>query len=271
MVNPITPPPDAEVKCKNNRLMMGKIAPSGGSKQNGIQVQSQEFLENLGEELRQAIWPVYNHDIFCSKVQADPEIMDYKSGSIQETLLHRWKIHFPNFLSLKQCLWNIFQGVSIWQYWGRSCSFGDWSDAQCWQCQRCHTFTSSLSIQTLWGRQSELSYVTQTPFCSSFFQQLLIESGANVCEKDHQGDEPIHSAAKSGCVDLLHLLIDHGAQMCIPGHQKNTVKHYAAKYGRVDLIQFLIKKGCPAGLRNALNETPLHLAAGYYTRGKMRF
>ncbi len=97
--------------------------------------------------------------------------------------------------------------------------------------------------------------------------QILIERGASVTEKDNSGDQPIHSAAKSGCRDLLDMLQKEGVEICTSGHQGNKVIHYACKFGRFELVQFLVKKGCPVGLRNNLKETPLHLAAAHYTQG----
>ena len=95
---------------------------------------------------------------------------------------------------------------------------------------------------------------------------MLIEKGAQIDEKDDLGDQPIHSAAKSGCMQCLKLLHENGTNMCSKGHLENTVMHYAAKKGRLQLIEHLLKLGCPANIENALQETPLHLAASHYTK-----
>ena len=46
---------------------------------------------------------------------------------------------------------------------------------------------------------------------------MLIDHGASIEEKDDFGDQPIHSAAKSGCLESLKLLHDQGAYMCGKG------------------------------------------------------
>ena len=96
---------------------------------------------------------------------------------------------------------------------------------------------------------------------------MLIEKGAPIEEKDDLGDQPIHSAAKSGCMGCLGLLHENGAFFCSKGHLDNTVIHYAAKKGRLQLIDTLLQKGGDlVNLENALKETPLHLACSHYTK-----
>ncbi len=43
----------------------------------------------LGELLRKAIYPIYNHERFSSTLKQYPDILEDKLGPIQETLLHR--------------------------------------------------------------------------------------------------------------------------------------------------------------------------------------
>ena len=95
---------------------------------------------------------------------------------------------------------------------------------------------------------------------------MLIEKGAPIEEKDDSGDQPIHSAAKSGCMGCLNLLHENGAFFCSKGHLDNTVIHYAAKKGRLQLLDILLQKGDYVNLENALQETPLHLASSHYTK-----
>jgi ankyrin repeat protein len=96
---------------------------------------------------------------------------------------------------------------------------------------------------------------------------MLLDKGAQVDERDDNGDQPIHSAAKSGCKLSVNILIEFGAWVCGGGHLKNTVLHYASKMGRLQLVDHILKQGCPPNLENDLKETPLHLAAGFYTKG----
>ena len=47
--------------------------------------------------------------------------------------------------------------------------------------------------------------------------QMLVEKGAHVEERDDNGDQPIHSAAKSGCMKSINLLVENNAYICSPG------------------------------------------------------
>ena len=46
---------------------------------------------------------------------------------------------------------------------------------------------------------------------------MLLESGAPVCEKDSNDNEPIHLAAKAGNKDTIGLLKEYHAYVCHPG------------------------------------------------------
>ena len=101
--------------------------------------------------------------------------------------------------------------------------------------------------------------------------QLLVAKGALLDEKDENGDQPIHAAAKSGSIEIVDFLQEKGVFVCSAGAFKNTIMHYASKFGRYELVKKMVDKGCPCTLENALKETPLHLAAGFYTRGLFPF
>ena len=46
---------------------------------------------------------------------------------------------------------------------------------------------------------------------------MLIEQGAKIDEKDHNGDEPVHAAAKSKDYTGVFVLKQAGAEMCTTG------------------------------------------------------
>lgn len=48
-----------------------------------------DLLDKLGEELRLAIWPFYDQEKFTQTLAEWPELLELKSGRMQETLLHR--------------------------------------------------------------------------------------------------------------------------------------------------------------------------------------
>ncbi len=48
-------------------------------------------------------------------------------------------------------------------------------------------------------------------------QQMLLEAGAPVSDKDCNDNEPIHLAAKAGSKNIIHLLKQYGGYVCSPG------------------------------------------------------
>ena len=74
-------------------ISTGSSMPINGSKKLKVQPSKDgDLLDKLGEELRFAIWPMYDHNKFTSTLEQWPELMDLKSGLMQETLLHRYFI-----------------------------------------------------------------------------------------------------------------------------------------------------------------------------------
>ncbi|EAY16580.1 Protein phosphatase 1 regulatory inhibitor subunit 16A, putative [Trichomonas vaginalis G3] len=43
--------------------------------------------------------------------------------------------------------------------------------------------------------------------------EVLISHGANMNEKDEDGNTPLHEAAKNNCKEIVELLISHGANI----------------------------------------------------------
>ena len=48
-----------------------------------------DLLDKLGEELRLAIWPFYDQEKFTQTLAEWPELLELKSGRMQETVCHR--------------------------------------------------------------------------------------------------------------------------------------------------------------------------------------
>lgn len=120
--------------------------------------------------------------------------------------------------------------------------------------------------------------------------QDLLEAGVPWDERDDQGDQPIHYAAMSGCVESVGLLVKAGAYKCSPGKKHvldcfaqykslfiwmfvsgfrgNTIVHYAAQGAKLELIEEIFASGCTVINKvNELSESPLHLAASSFTAG----
>ena len=70
------------ISSKSTPVMAGKKLKVQPSK-------DADLLDKLGEELRLAIWPFYDHDKFTQTLEEWPELLELKDGGKQETLLHR--------------------------------------------------------------------------------------------------------------------------------------------------------------------------------------
>ena len=62
---------------------------SSPTKVRKVSPQKDDVMETKDEELRQTIWPIYNHYKFTTLLEENLEIITYKAGPMQETLLHR--------------------------------------------------------------------------------------------------------------------------------------------------------------------------------------
>ena len=51
--------------------------------------QVDSLKDQVTEELRSAIWPLYDDELFIEKLNQNPDIINFKSGPSQETFLHR--------------------------------------------------------------------------------------------------------------------------------------------------------------------------------------
>ena len=97
--------------------------------------------------------------------------------------------------------------------------------------------------------------------------EVLIQSGANIQEKDIYKQAPIHFAAKHGSLNCLKCLIEKQAnakgqlkQANAQGQFKLTPLHLSAKHGHLDCVEFLLSKGANLKARGRNQQTPLHMA-----------
>lgn len=88
----------------------------------------------------------------------------------------------------------------------------------------------------------------------------LIGKGADVNKLDNQGESPLATAARAGCLPMMQLLVKHGAKVDRPDSDGSTALMGAAERNQAAAIKFLlahgasIEKGAPAGF------TPLSIA-----------
>lgn len=90
--------------------------------------------------------------------------------------------------------------------------------------------------------------------------QLLIERGANVNAKDHDGWTPLIKAAQAGRADIVRLLMEHGADMSVADDTGRTAWMFAAMGGHTDIAE-IFKRARASAPAAALDVTSPALAA----------
>jgi ankyrin repeat protein len=89
--------------------------------------------------------------------------------------------------------------------------------------------------------------------------ELLITHGADVNEKDQTGRAPIHLATNFQHKKLVELLIEHGADINMGGELGWTPLHEAS-HGSFDMMRFLVEHGADVNVQDDSGSTPLHNA-----------
>lgn len=90
----------------------------------------------------------------------------------------------------------------------------------------------------------------------------LIDAGADVNEKDENGEAPLHIAVVEGYREIASLLIEKGAEVNVGNLRGLTPLHAAAWRGFRDVALLLIASGADVNAReNRDAVTPLHTAA----------
>lgn len=94
--------------------------------------------------------------------------------------------------------------------------------------------------------------------------KLLLENGASVVQKNHQGETPLHVACfvqSSVCVDLL--LGDPGVDVNAADRSHRTPLHFTVMNtnSSPELVELLLKNGANVNASDKAGFTPLHIAA----------
>jgi len=81
-------------------------------------------------------------------------------------------------------------------------------------------------MRACWGGQSEAA-------------KLLIDAGADIELKRHDGQRAIHMAAKKGSADCIRLLLKHKVDVNALAYEKDTALSYAELYKHTEVIKLL--------------------------------
>lgn len=77
--------------------------------------------------------------------------------------------------------------------------------------------------------------------------KYLVEHGAEVHAKNHNGDTALHLASSSGHIEVVKILVEEGADVHAKDKGGRTVLHLASKIGIGDIFNILsndVKPNC---------------------------
>jgi len=102
--------------------------------------------------------------------------------------------------------------------------------------------------------------------------KLLIKYGADVNLPNGTGWSPLHTASYQGHADVVHLLLDHGADLDAKNQYQCTALHLAVDSGSLETIKELLEQGAIVHVqaRDDRDETPFQIASQKGDRELMR-
>ena len=77
---------------------------------------------------------------------------------------------------------------------------------------------------------------------------LLLASGADVKQPDHEGASALHYAVRRGNNEIAELLINNGAEVNARDVEDYTPLHNAAWNGHLESVELLVDKGADINL-----------------------
>jgi ankyrin repeat protein len=92
----------------------------------------------------------------------------------------------------------------------------------------------------------------------------LLETGADVNERDESNSTPLWGASDGGRLEVAKLLIEYGADVNLPEWTGWTPLHVASRGGYADIVQPLLVHGADVDAKNQDQWTALHFALDRY-------
>ena len=131
-----------------------------------------------------------------------------------------------------------------------------------------HLFSINNNVIHEKDNEGDTAILKASRNCNSYnVMTFLIQSGANVNDKDQIGQTPLIVATQHGCKKNVELLIGAGADI----HERNDFGHNAiitaAQENQLEIAMFLIESGADVNIKDAEGETPYTYALQIH-RGK---
>jgi ankyrin repeat protein len=91
--------------------------------------------------------------------------------------------------------------------------------------------------------------------------RLLLQKGADVEARNHDGVTALHLAAANGHVSTAQLLLDHGMPITVQDKRGRTPLHATANHGHVNVASLLLDRAVDVDVKDGCSWTPLHNAS----------
>ena len=88
----------------------------------------------------------------------------------------------------------------------------------------------------------------------------LIEQGANINQKNNEGDFPAKIAFMCGKQDIVKYLLEKGADINQQDRHGNALLHLASLEDNEEMITYLVELGADINQQNSFGQTPLHFS-----------
>ncbi|EAX92081.1 hypothetical protein TVAG_273940 [Trichomonas vaginalis G3] len=96
--------------------------------------------------------------------------------------------------------------------------------------------------------------------------EYFLSLGADVYDKNSDGDTALHIAAYYDFKELAQLLISRRAPINAKNNDKRSPLHYAAYFNSKETAKLLISRRANVNAKDEYGETPLHIAAYYNSK-----
>ncbi|EAY02571.1 ankyrin repeat protein, putative [Trichomonas vaginalis G3] len=96
--------------------------------------------------------------------------------------------------------------------------------------------------------------------------ELLLSHGANINEKDEDGETALHLATNENYPEIAEVLLSHGANINEKNKYGKTALHLAAQHNSKEAVEVLLSHDANINEKTEDGETALHIATKYNTK-----